>query len=165
MTAPDEDALRDSARPDDTRFARVYGARPWHLLVLLALFALTAYTGTRLLGDPALIPIVIWFVGSAVVWDLVVGPAVGLADRGLRAATPAPRRRVSPLNYLRVPALLSGLLAVMFAPLVFRRSEEVYAAKAGLDQDPYLYRWLAITAVLFAVSGLAYLVARRRAAR
>lgn len=165
MTAPDEDALRGSARPEDSRFARLYGARPWHLLVLLVLLALTAYTGSRLLGDAALLPIVLWFVGSAVVWDLIVGPAVGLADKGLRAATPAPRRRVSPLNYVRVPAALAGLLLVMFAPLILRRSEQVYAAKAGLEQDPYLYRWLAITAVLFAVSALAYLLARRRAAR
>ena len=142
---------------------RLYGAAPWHLLVLLGLLAVTAYTGTRLLGDPALLRIAIWFVGAAVVWDLVLGPLVALADRGLQAALG--RGHVPLLNHVRVPALLSGLLLLLFAPLVLQRSEGVYAAKTGLSQDPYLERWLAVTAVLFAASALAWVVALLRARR
>jgi hypothetical protein len=140
---------------------RRYGASPWHLLALLTLLAVTGYAASRLLEDPVLLRIVVWFVGAAVVWDLVVGPLLALADRGLRAVLrggPVPA-----LNYVRVPALLSGLLLLLFAPLVLQRSEGVYAAKSGLAQDPYLGRWLALTAVLFVGSGLAYAVALRRA--
>jgi len=138
-----EDAADGSGRPHDTGFARRYGARPWHLLVLLALFAATGYVASRLLG-----------------------PALSLGDLGLRTAL---RRRrpagVRPLNYVRVPALLSLLLLVLWAPLVLQRSEAVYRAKTGLTQDPYLERWLAVTAVLFAASAVAFLAAVWRGRR
>jgi len=139
--------------------ARRYGASPWHLAVLLALFAVTAYVASRLLGDPVALRIAVWFLGAAVVWDLVVGPLLALADRVLRRALPR-----SALNHVRVPALLSALLLVMFAPLVLQRSEQVYRAKTGLLQDPYLDRWLVVTGVLFAASAVLWAV-RRVAAR
>ena len=142
-------------------FRRLYGASPWHLVALLAMLVVAGYTASRVLGDPALLRIAIWFVGAAVVWDLVLGPLLGLADLGLRAGLR--RGRVPLLNYVRVPALLSGLLLVMFAPLVLQRSEGVYAAKTGLSQDPYLARWLAVTAVLFVLSAVAWVLAARRA--
>ena len=152
---------------DDTRvpggpFRRLYGASPWHLFAMVAMLAVAGYTASLLLDDlPVLLRITIWFVGAAVVWDLVLGPLLGLADFGLRAALR--RGRVPLLNYVRVPALLSGLLLLLFAPLVLQRSEGVYAAKTGLSQDPYLGRWLAVTAALFLASGVAWALANRRA--
>jgi hypothetical protein len=149
------------------RFARLYGAKPWHLMVLLACFALTGYAVSRLLDDlPTLIRIAIWFVGAAVVWDLLVGPAFALADRLLRPALRAVRPRGVPaLNYVRVPALVSALLLIVWAPLILQRSEFVFRLKAGLLQDPYLERWLAVTGALFALSAVAYAVALLRARR
>lgn len=145
---------------------RLYGAAPWHLLALLGCFLLTAYAVSRLLEDPALLRIAVWFVGAAVVWDLVLGPAFALADRALRGATSKARPAgVRLLSYLRVPAALSTLLLLVFLPSILQRSGGVYAAKTGLSQDPYLERWLAVSSVLFAVSaalyGLAVLRARR----
>ncbi len=138
-----------------------YGASGWHLAALLGCFTLTGYTVTRLLGDTSsLLHIVLWFVGAAVVWDLVLGPALALADRGLRAAVPVPA-----LNYLRFPAGLSLLLLAVFAPLVLQRSEQRYRAKTGLTEDPYLERWAAVTVALFAASALAYGLAVLRARR
>ena len=149
------------------RFARLYGAKPWHLLVLLGCFAVTGYAVSRLLGDrPALVRIAIWFVGAAVVWDLVLGPAFALADRLLRRPLHAVRPRGVPvLNYVRVPALISVLLLLVWAPLILQRSEFVYRRKAGLLQDPYLDRWLLVTGALFLLSGLAYAVALLRSRR
>lgn len=148
------------------RFARLYGARVWHLLVLLALAAVTAYAVSRLLDDPALWRIALWFVGAAVVWDLLLGPAYAAADAGLRAVLGRLRTRgVRPLNYVRVPAALSSLLLLVWAPLILQRSEGVYRAKTGLTQDPYLDRWLVVTAVLFAAAAAAYVVAVLRARR
>ena len=143
-----------------------YGASWQHLAVLLACFALTGYAASRLLGDPSsLLSITLWFVGAAVVWDLVLGPALALSDRGVRRLLPRVAG-VSPLNFVRFPALLSLLLLGLFAPLVLQRTEQRYRAKTDLAQDPYLERWLAVTAVLFAVSALVYglrvLRARRR---
>jgi uncharacterized membrane protein YuzA (DUF378 family) len=146
-------------------WVRRYGASGWHLGALLGCFALTGYTVTRLLGDTSsLLQIVIWFVGAAVVWDLVLGPALALADRGLRGAV----QRVGggpALNFLRFPAGVSLLLLAVFAPLVLQRSEQRYSAKTGLTEDPYLERWAAVTAALFAASALAYSVRVVRARR
>ena len=149
------------------RLLRWYGASVWHLAVVLGCFAVTGYTVSRLLGDTSsLLQIGLWFVGAAVVWDLVLAPALALADRAVRG--PLHRVRVSgvsPLNHVRFPAVLSLLLLAVFAPLVLQRSEPRYSAKAGLLQDPYLERWLAVTVALFVLSALAYGLAVLRARR
>lgn len=146
------------------RGLRWYGASPWHLVAVLGCFLLAGYAVSRLLDEPALLRIVLWFVGAAVVWDLVAGPLIALADRLLRPLRSRPRR-VGLLNHIRVPALLSGLLLVVWSPVIFQRSEQVYRLKAGLQQDPYLERWLAITAGLVALSALVYAVRLVRAGR
>ena len=143
---------------------RLYGAGPGHLLALLGCFAVSGYAASRLLDElPVLLRIGIWFLGAALAWDLVLGPLLALADRGLRATLL--RGRVPLLNYVRVPALLSGTLLLVFAPLVLRRSTETFERKSGLDGDVYLGRWLAVTAVVFAASALLWVSARLRAAR
>ncbi len=147
-------------------FRKLYGASPWHLVALLACFALSAYAVSRLLDDlPVIVRIGIWFVGSALLWDLVLGPALAGADRLLR---PLQGLRVPALNYVRIPGLVSLLLLVVWLPVILQRSEGVFRAKAGLSQDPFLGRWVAITAVLFLASagayGVAVLRSRRRAA-
>ncbi len=154
-------------------FRRLYGDGPLHLLVLLACFALSAYAASRTVGDPAALRIAAWFLGAAIVFDLVLSPLLALADRLMLAVRGGHDRarggsgRVSPVNYVRVPVLLSGLLLLVYAPVIFRRSEEPYRAASGLDQEPFLGRWVAITAVIFVVAALAYAVAvlqaRRRA--
>lgn len=141
---------------------RLYGAGPGHLLALLGCFTVSGYAVTRLLDDlPILLRIAVWFVGAALAWDLLLGPLLALVDRLLRAVLGG--GGVPLLNYVRVPALMSGALLLVFAPLVLRRSTETFERKSGLDGDVYLGRWLAVTAVLFVVSGLLWLGARRRA--
>ncbi|MCW2713465.1 MAG: hypothetical protein JWN88_512 [Frankiales bacterium] len=141
--------------------ARLYGASPWHLVALLGCFGLTAYAVSRLREDPALLRIALWFVGAAVVWDLVVGPLLALVDRGLRPLRGSPGR-LPVINHVRVPALTSALLLLVWAPVILQRSEPVFRTKAGLDLDDYLGRWLVITAVLFVASALVYAVRRAR---
>ena len=162
-TPPAEEQTSGARR----RFVQVYGAKPWHLLSLLGCFALTGYAVSRLLDNlPVLIRIGIWFVGAAVVWDLLLGPAYAGADHLLRRPLARVRQgRVSPLNYVRVPVMLSTLLLLVWAPLILQRSEPVYRLKAGLVQDPYLERWLAVTGVLLLASALAYAVAVGRGRR
>lgn len=162
----DEEEQHERGRARDTRFARLYGAHLWHLLVLLALGAVTAYVVSRLLDDPQLWSIALWFVGAAVVWDLLLGPAYAGLDTALRRVVGGVRASgVRPLNYVRVPLALSSLLLIVWAPLILRRSEQVYTAKSGLSEDPYVYRWLAVTVALIVLSALAFVVAVVRARR
>lgn len=133
------------------------------LLALLASFVVAGYAAFRLLaGNPA--GIGAWFIGSAVVHDLVLFPLYAGLDAALvmllrRRPELATVAGVRWLNYLRVPAAVSGLLLLVWSPLILRVSEPAYHAASGLSAQPFLPRWLAVTAVLFAMSA-AILVVR-----
>ena len=127
-----------------------YGASPLHLLAHLVALPLVAFALLQIAerGDAA--RILIWLALSAVVHDLLLLPFYGLLDRlGRRAAGPA-------VNFVRVPALLSGLLLLVFFPAISGKGEGAFHGVSGLDYDGYLARWLLITAALFAVSGAVY---------
>jgi hypothetical protein len=141
------------------RFTDLYGARPAHLLVLLACFAVVAYAGSMLLGDPALLTVLVWFVGAAVAHDLVLYPLYALADRALGLATarlPAGRLPVAVLNHIRVPLLGAGLTFLMFLPGIIRQGGPTHLAATGLDQQPYLGRWLWLVAAMAGASAVVY---------
>lgn len=147
-----------------------YGASPLHLLLLLCSLALTLYAGIRLLkGDP--LRVAIWFVGAALLHDLVLLPLYTLTDRAAQALTGSRRdategaHRVPAVNYLRVPAFLSLLLLAVWYPLILRRVPG-YHSGTGLDPDRFLGRWLLLTAAFFALSAVCLLAAtaRRRGA-
>ncbi|MFJ3974186.1 hypothetical protein [Streptomyces sp. NPDC090021] len=155
-------------------FRRRYGASPLHLLLVLASFALAVYAGVRLLAGDAF-GVALWFVGAALVHDLVLLPLYAVTDRAAQAVCGTsgagdPVARVS-VNYVRVPAFVAGVLLLVWWPLVFRRVDH-FTAYTGLPADGFLTRWLLITAVLFAASAVVLLVrmwhgtrASRRAAR
>jgi hypothetical protein len=139
------------------RFRARYGDSPLHLLLALCSFALAAYAGIRLLDGDAL-GVALWFVGAAIVHDLVLVPLYSLADRALRVALPGRAGRSEWINYVRVPAFVSLLLLLVWYPLILGRVGR-YASYTGLDPDVFMGRWLLVTAGLFAVSALC-LVAR-----
>ncbi|MCC5575810.1 hypothetical protein IMZ11_09175 [Microtetraspora sp. AC03309] len=149
-----------------------YGAGPLHLLVLLACFALAGYAASRVVVAGIWVGFVVWFVGAAVIHDLLLYPLYTIADGTVRRQPlrrprpPAEPLRPPPwINYLRVPVGLSVLLLLIWFPLVFRLSERRYRASVALDTTPYLGRWLLVTGVLLAGSALAYASALRRRAR
>lgn len=151
------------------RARRLYGAHPLHLLTLVASFALVGYV-ISLLGVHSLWndrvwwqSMIVWFVGAIVFHDLVLFPFYALADRSLGAgwravtgralqATPA----VSPRNYLRFPTMASGLLLLLFFPGIIQQGSASYQRATGLTQQPYLGRWLLLTAAFFGISAIAY---------
>ncbi|WP_406442321.1 hypothetical protein OHB00_39680 [Streptomyces sp. NBC_00631] len=148
------------------RSLRWYGSGPLHLLVLIASFALTGYAMVRLFAvrPPE---VAIWFVGAAVLHDLILLPLYSLADLSALSvlrhrATDGPA--VPWINYLRVPAFLSGLLLLVWFPLVFRLAVP-YPGDTGLSDSVYLGRWLAVTGVLFAASAVAFALRLRRVRR
>lgn len=132
------------------------------VLVLLASFVVAGYAAVRLLaGNP--IGVGAWFVGSAVVHDLVLFPLyAGLDGVLVMLLRHRPKwasvRGVRWLNYLRAPALVSGLLLLVWSPLILRLPTAFHAF-SGLSDQPFLPNWLAVTVVLFGLSA-AMLIAR-----
>lgn len=131
------------------------------LLVLLASFVVAGYAGVRLLaGNP--IGVGAWFVGSAVVHDLLLFPLYAGLDAALvmllrRRPELATVAGVRWLNYLRVPAMVSGVLLLVWSPLILGLPTAIEEA-SGVPPPPLLTHWLAVTAVLFAISTLVFTV-------
>ena len=163
------------------RFRAIYGSHPLHLLTMLSGFALLGYTLTTF--KPATLwnpgtwwqSIVIWLAAAVIAHDLLLFPLYALADRALfariggRAARgQASPSRVSARNHILVPALGAGLTLLIFLPGIIEQGAATYHAATGQTQQPFLGRWLLLTAAMFAVSALGYatrlVVARRRAA-
>lgn len=128
-------------------YRRVVVGSPLQLLLFVCSFALAGYAGVRLLADDWF-GVALWFVGAALLHDLVLLPLYALADRGLLRGFGAVGRRAW-VSYVRVPAAFSILLLLMWFPLISGRVEGRYEAVAGLPGDEFLARWLLITAVLF----------------
>ncbi|WP_406084055.1 hypothetical protein [Streptomyces virginiae] len=142
-------------------FRRRYGASPLHLLLVLVSFALAVYAGLRLFeGDT--FAVALWFVGAALLHDLVLLPLYSVTERAVQALFPRgrsdgrPAPRVS-VNHVRVPAFASGVLLLVWWPLVFRQVGH-YTAATALPADGFLGRWLLITAALFAASAVVLVV-------
>jgi hypothetical protein len=130
-----------------------YGASPLHLLAHLAVLPLVAWALLQVVDRPDALRILLWLALSAVVHDLVLLPFYSALDRAGQRAAPRPA-----VNYVRVPALLSGLLLLVFFPAISGKGEPSFQRTSGLTYDGYLARWLLITAALFAISATAYRV-------
>lgn len=157
-------------------FLRRYGAHPLHLFAMVASFALAGYAAWTMIQFRP-IAVIVWFVGAAVGHDLVLLPLYALADGGLQRLRP--RRATDPeaagrtpsrswLNYVRVPAAVSLLLLLIYAPSIARLSSG-FSATTELSSAGYFTRWLAVTGALFLLAGVLYAlhlgrVRRRRAA-
>lgn len=152
------------------RLVARYGAGPLHLLAVLGCFAVAGYATGRAAAAGMWAWLLVWLAGAAVAHDLVLYPLYALADV---AARRRPRRRghrtgaVWPpwTNHVRVPTVLSGLLLLIWAPLVLGLSEQAYRRSTGLGTSPYLGRWVLVTCALFAASALVYVVRLLRPAR
>ncbi|WP_245552482.1 MULTISPECIES: hypothetical protein [Nocardia] len=148
---------------------RYYGARPLHLLALTTCFAFVGYVvaviGPKTLWNTQVWwqSILVWFLGAIIAHDLLLFPLYSLADRSLRAGlravrgrTPAPSPKVPPLNYIRVPTMGCGLLFLLFFPGIVRQGQATYLAATGQNQQPFLDRWLLLTALMFGLSAVVY---------
>jgi hypothetical protein len=140
-----------------------------HLLTMLAGFALLGSVIVTATPSALWKPegawwhsMALWFAAAVLAHDLVFFPIYALADRVLGARTSRSRRdsalRVSVRNYLRAPALGSGLLFLIFFPGIIRQGAPLYLDDTGLTQQPFLGRWLTLTAIMFGVSAGAYAI-------
>ena len=161
------------------RFRGVVGTGPLGLLTVLAALALTGYV-VSLLGVAGLTggatwwqTILVWFVGAAVLHDLLLFPLYALADRSLTGGLDALRRRrpdraapaVPVVNHVRVPALLTGLTFLLFWPGIVRQGADTFRAATGLTQEPYLVRWLLLVATAWVLSAVVYAARLARSGR
>jgi peroxiredoxin len=136
---------------------------------MIGSFALAGYAAAELLPvNP--VGIVVWLVAAVIGHDLLLMPLYTVADRSVTAVI-----RHRPLNlpagpwinYLRVPVVLSGVLLLIWFPLIFRLPTHL-PASTTLSLNPYLWHWLAVTGALFLLSATALalrLGAARRSAR
>lgn len=148
------------------RFRYEYGAQPLHLLATLFSLALISYALLRISEIPGSTRILLWLLLAALLHDLVALPAYSVLLRLSRgAATRAFTSRaaaIGALNHVRVPAGLSLLLLLVYLPLVLRIDPEGYMGTTGRSLDPYLGRWLLLSAALFLTSAIAYAIRLRR---
>lgn len=154
------------------RLRALYGAGPLNLLVLVASFAVTAAAVAGWLQRPHdVVTVLEWFAAAIVLHDLVALPLYSLLDRvaqgslqaGVRTARRSVPAQVDPTPYLRIPAILSGLLLLVFFPVVFGLGSGAERAASGIPESGYLTRWLLATGAIFAVAATAYAVALARA--
>jgi hypothetical protein len=148
------------------RLLRWYGASPLHLLALLACFGLAGYAAARLVSSRP-VAVLVWFGGAVVAHDLLLMPLYSLADRSAMAAIRhrEPNLPAAPwINYVRVPGALSGLLLLVWFPLILRLRSP-YHASTTLSADPYLWHWLAVTGTLFLLSAVAFALRLRSRSR
>ncbi len=151
------------------RFRRLYGADPLHLLALLASFTVSAAAIVRWFdfSGPDTIRVLVWFAGAIIAHDLVLLPFYSVLDMvafGRRAAGAAAPAHPGGTAYVRIPALLSGLLLLVFYPQIFRLGASTFHTAAGQSQNIYLVRWLLASGAMFAASAVACAsaTARRR---
>ena len=137
------------------------------LLLLVGSLAFAGYVADRVVSVPYAWMIGVFFVGAIVAHDFILFPFYALADRLIRYRAARSPHRVGPpwINHVRIPALLSALLLVMFFPLVFGLGERTYRSATGLGTGPYLVRFLLVSAVLFTVSGILYIWRSWKAAK
>lgn len=146
-----------------TMFSRRYGAHPLHLLAMVASFALAGYAALLLVKSHP-VGVIVWFIGAAVGHDLLFLPLYAIADKPLIRASSGRAGRPGPspwINYVRVPAMLSGLLLLVYLPSIASLST-IFTATTALSSSGYFIRWLGITGVLFLLSGLTLAVQLRR---
>lgn len=148
------------------RFRQIYGANPVHLLTMVGGFALLGYLIVT--AEPSTLwkpegswwkSMALWFAAAIIFHDLVLFPVYSLADRCL--GVPAKHRRearVPVRNHLRVPALGSGLILLIFLPDIIEQGAQKYFDDTGLTQQPFLGRWLMLTAIMFGISAVSYAI-------
>jgi hypothetical protein len=142
---------------------RLYGASPLHLAGHLAAIAVAAWALSKAF-DPVSAPypvnLALWLVGGALLHDLVLLPSYSAVDAGARRVLPA-----DVLNHVRVPAAVSGIVLLVYFPLILERQPQNFERALGEAPPDYLARWLWFSAALFVLSAVIFAARRLRGER
>ena len=128
------------------------------LLVHAAAFAVAFYALAQIFRGGSVVSFILWFAGAALLHDLVLLPIYSLLDRVARLPRRRPARRIALVNHIRTPALISGVLLLVYFPAILGLTDANYLAATGHHPEGYARNWLEITAVLFAGSALLYAI-------
>jgi hypothetical protein len=140
-----------------SRFARAYGSGPVHLLAHLVVLPLAAWALLQVFRVDSTTQILLWLVGAVIAHDLVLLPLYTLLDRASQRVLPG-----TAVNYVRIPLGLAALLGLVYLPQISGKGDPQFRRVSGMGFDAPVERWLLASAALFALSGLALLVARQR---
>ena len=143
---------------------RLYGAGPaGHLAALLLAFAVAGYAASIVAGDPLWPWMAVWFVAVVRRARRAAVPARRCRRRraAVRPAVVSSPARAPDDRQLRPGARAGGRADVPdVLPGIVRQGEPVVRGQTGLDQGPFLGRWLLLVAAMAAVSALVYGVRR-----
>lgn len=145
---------------------RLYGSSPAHLVASVVGLVIAAFGIVRIFAFTNPWSVVLWLVAAIVLHDVVLLPVYTLVRRmlvGLLGVERDRRRRVPILAHLVVPTVVSGLLLLVWFPLVFGLGADVFTSVSKTSNDPYASRWLLITAGVYLFSALVYAVRAVRA--
>ena len=146
------------------RFRSSYGAGPLHLIAVIASLAIVMYAVLEIAGTAHPVNFALWFIAAIVVHDMIAFPlysALGvIAGAGLQRPDLTPG--IFSINFVRIPALLSAFVFIVWFRVILGFSEPEVIESTGLGTDPFLGRWLLLTGVMFLISGLLYAVKLRR---
>jgi hypothetical protein len=145
-----------------TGFRRLYGSHPLHLIGHLAVFLVAGWAIQQIVGGGRVVNWIAWFLGAALLHDLVLVPFYSVLDRLLERVAGGPTRRPPAVNHLRVPAVISGILLLVYFPLILGYASRNYRNDTGHALAGYTRNWLLITAGVFVGSALVYAVRSMR---
>lgn len=145
----------------------LYGRDPLHLLGVLFCYALATYAAVKLFSSVSLW-VALAFPGGIFLHDFVLFPLYTKADTALTSFHTKQMKKGNSskpwINYVRVPVVISFLLLLCYFPIILRLADNRHLY-TGLSPEPYLYRWLLVTAALAAGSALSYFLTKQRAKR
>ncbi len=141
-----------------SRLRRHYGAGPLHLIAHVAAFVIAAYALAQIFRGGSAVNFIAWFVGAAFLHDFVFLPLYSALDWVARHRTRARQvhRAVPVINHLRVPAMISGLLLLIYFPEILGLADRRYYRATGHHLEGYTRNWLLITAALITGSAVLY---------
>ena len=123
------------------------------------------------LGAPGGQSIAVWLAAAVVAHDLRAVPPLRAGGPGAgRTSRPANRRLVASAHR-KVPRAQphsgarpggAGLTLLIFLPGIIEQGAPTYQAATGQTQEPFLGRWLLLTAAMFGISAVAYATRRGR---
>jgi hypothetical protein len=126
----------------------------------LVALAVVAFAFDRIFSSGGIPQLVVLYLGLVIAHDLIFVPLYTSVDRLMRRAlaplSRAGRFGIPMINHLRAPLLISGLLLLIYSPLIFGLSDAQYFALSGHHLEHYLRNWLLITAGLLLGSALIY---------
>jgi hypothetical protein len=128
------------------------------LLGHLGTFAVAAYALAQIVHAGRVVNFAVWFVGAALLHDIVFLPLYSLLDRlvGHQVHQARSRATVPLVNHVRVPAMISGLLLVVYFPLILGTADRTYFDASGHHPGGYARDWAMLTVALFAASAVIY---------